>query len=171
MKKKNKLNKKIRRSLIIISILLVILFILIGVYLKNIEKNDRVFYEKSKTILLESKQVEDVSKSYYFQDKELIHIHQGKQNAKVSLYFIDVDKEKVIDQTLISDVYPEETLKEKVSQFCEDCRFISIQPAYLDSKKVYEVKYKDNATRYVYDYYDLMTGEHVETLKLNQKFN
>ncbi len=165
------MNKKLKNTLIVMSILIFILLFLIVFYLKRIETNSVIFYEDSQTILTEIEGVTEISQSYYFQDKDLIHIHQGKKNNETFLYFVDVEARKIIDQALVSDLYSEEILRKNLSQSCSSCQLISIQPAYIDGQKLYEVKYKETPVRYVYDYYDLLTGKHIEKLKLSQKFN
>ncbi|WIF96355.1 MULTISPECIES: cell wall elongation regulator TseB-like domain-containing protein [Pontibacillus] len=90
-------------------------------------------------------------------------------NGEKGMAFIPVtegnEKEEVIYVTG-QEITSKETMQRLWSDQCMSCTFIEIKPAIHQDVPLWEITYKDEDNRYVFDYYKMENGKRYEVFRL-----
>ncbi|MDC3415347.1 DUF5590 domain-containing protein [Aquibacillus salsiterrae] len=78
------------------------------------------------------------------------------------------DDSSAIRFFVVEDMVDEQAIKSNWQSSCQNCEFISINPAVEQSTLLWEIKYIDDNDRYVFAYYSFKDGSEYEQFKLRQ---
>jgi|SRR5690625_214402 len=165
---------RIGKILIIILVIAVLLGILFySIYLYSYIESSRVNdLEVTKTKVIQSGQLTEVTEMYHFQDKEAYHILIGLDKDKKSkILFVPLDqKEEEIMMVDVNETLSEERVTQIVLKECQSCNIVTTTPAMVDNKPLWEVTYFDERDRYVIDYLSMYDGSRYEQLRMFRKY-
>ena|SRR5690625_1473150 len=164
---------RIGKLIIILLVLLILLGIIFyGIYLYRYIESSRVDgLEVTKTDMIQSGQLADVTELYHFQDKEAYHILIGiDKNQKEKILFVPLDQDKEVTSLDTDDLLSKEQVKQNIVNDCQLCNITSITPAMVDNKPLWEITYFDEKDRYVIDYLSMDDGSRFEQLRMYRKY-
>src|SRR5690625_2780856 len=141
-------------KLIIIFLVLAILIgvVLYAIYLYSFIESSRLKdLSITKSKLIQTGQMTEITEMYHFQDKEAYHIFFGLNKDKNNIIIFvpvaqDDDELTVIDT---DKTLPEEKAKQRILDECSSCDIIATSPAMIDDRPLWEVTYFDKKNRYV----------------------
>ncbi|QSS98438.1 DUF5590 domain-containing protein [Pontibacillus sp. ALD_SL1] len=91
-------------------------------------------------------------------------------NGVKGFAFIPVTDEKEGSVTYVenTDMVVQEEMHRIWEDQCADCSFIEITPAIHQGVPLWEITYRDENNRYVFDYYKMENGKRFEVFRLQQ---
>src|SRR5690625_2790654 len=154
---------RIGKILIIILVIAVLLGILFySIYLYSYIESSRVNdLEVTKTKVIQSGQLTEVTEMYHVEDKD----------KKSKILFVPLDqKEEEIMMVDVNETLSEERVTQIVLKECQSCNIVTTTPAMVDNKPLWEVTYFDERDRYVIDYLSMYDGSRYEQLRMFRKY-
>ncbi|WP_145997048.1 DUF5590 domain-containing protein [Halobacillus sp. Marseille-P3879] len=154
--------------LLILGIVIIILTgFLTWMYL-HIENSKTSQYSKAEQFALNEELLEEVNQITRYNGEVPIHILKGVSSDNEEVFiFIDLKNQQELASVSAEDMIGKSTAKSNVNQ-CTSCEFIDLQLAYEENRPVWEVTYKDESNRYVFEYLDAINGEEVQRFAFRQ---
>lgn len=165
------IEHKSGKIFIIVIIAVVLMFGYMG-YLYYSVQNDKTDSYTSSTQVAqkETPLTSAISVSRYHGMHQYDIVAGVDDNGVKGFAFIPVTDEKEESVTYVAntDMVVEEEMISIWEDQCADCTFIEITPALHQGVPLWEITYKDDNNRYVFDYYKMENGKRFEVFRLQQ---
>ena len=140
-------------------------------YQSTMNKKENEFKE-TKAYVLDNDFLVEISKMEAFYEQHSYHIFlgQNKEQEEVIVFVPVPLEEEEIKVISARDIISEQQAIIKISKECSKCKKISVKPAMINDRPLWELTYFDAYNRYNIDYLTMEDGERYERLQLNQTF-
>lgn len=128
--------------------------------------------EETKKQILNNTSITSIEKVEQFNGAEAYHVIYGKNKkgeGKIIFYPIK-GKEKDLTTIDQSEIIPEKQVLSQWEEQCNGCKLINIVPALVKDESLWEITYKDQSDRYVFDYLSLYDGSRYEQYRFKRMF-
>ncbi|MFG6148721.1 cell wall elongation regulator TseB-like domain-containing protein [Halobacillus sp. B23F22_1] len=134
----------------------------------HIENTRTSQYDEVSEFVLGEGLLESVDKVTRYNGETPIHIVNGMDDQNEERYlFIDFVNQEEVSTISAADMIDENSARRNVNQ-CNGCEFVDVQLAFEENRPVWEVTYKDESNRYVFEYLDVRNGEEVQRFAFRQ---
>lgn len=166
-----------QRTLIIISVIFVLLFISgmsYGIFLyMDLNKERTAGHEETEKELLNQTNLTDIIKIENFNGEEPYHVVYGEDedNEKQIVFYPLEGNEKTITTVDASEVISDRNMLSMWQEECNSCELVKITPALLEDDILWELVYYDEENRYVFDYRSIYDGSQYEEIRYLRTFD
>lgn len=171
--RKNKFKLTWLKWLIVLCSILIIGIMIYSVSLYySILNNKETGFQKSEQIILEQTKLTSVNKVERFHGDTSYHVITGRaKDGDTYFAFLPIAKKhKKQKITLVNhaNIMPRSQVKDDWLKSCQTCHFIRISPGLIDDQPVWEMTYKDQSLRYVFDYLSMYDGKSIEQFRFKR---
>ncbi|WP_143414485.1 DUF5590 domain-containing protein [Halobacillus massiliensis] len=156
-------------TLVIGSILCFIIFLL-GMWMySHINASKTQDFDRAESFATQEAGFRQVDKVTRYNGKSVIHIVQGANEEGESIYgFINLADNKLLITLDAEQMISKEAVRNDSEASCSSCEWIDTQLAYEENRPVWELTYKDESNRYVFEYIDVENGERIQRFAFRQ---
>ena len=173
IERKNKFKLTWLIWFIVLCCVLIIGILIYSVYLYySILNHKETGLQKSEQIILEQTKLISVDKVERFHGDTSYHVITGRaKDGDTYFAFLPITnnhkKQKI---TLINhaNIISQSQIKDHWLKSCQTCHFIRISPGLIDDQPVWEITYKDQSLRYVFDYLSMYDGKSIEQFRFKR---
>ncbi|WP_173916326.1 DUF5590 domain-containing protein [Halobacillus sp. Marseille-Q1614] len=159
----------VKWALLITGILFVIIFTLCTWMYLHINDSKTQNYDKAKTFAKEEAGFNQVDNVTRYNGQTVIHIVNGTTKDGEDMYaFINVEEMEVLSTLSSEQMISGEALRSEIEAGCSSCEWVDTQLAFEENRPVWELTYKDDSNRYVFEYIDVENGEQVQRFAFRQ---
>jgi len=162
-------RKWLRRSLIILFILMISCFILALYFYYDLNNSRTSGFEETENVILDQTAITEVNHIERFHGAEAYHVVYGTNSEgaeKIILYPLE-GTEKNITTIDTSEIIPKESVGAQWSEQCTGCELAGITPALIDGEALWELTYYDSNNEYVMDYFSMYDGSNYHQFRFD----
>ncbi|WP_176555813.1 DUF5590 domain-containing protein [Virgibacillus ndiopensis] len=178
---KTMINKQYSRSIVpkwlkwtflVLCLVLISCFIYSGFLYHDIQLSKTDGFSQTKKKVLDETELSSIASISRFQGLTEYHVVRGStKEEEDKLVFVPIENESE-KLTIINtkEIISKQNIKEQWQAQCNKCELIEIMPAMVKEKPLWEITYKDNSGRYIFDYLSIYDGERYEQFRLKSMF-
>lgn len=141
---------------------------------QSIQSERTTGFDDSETFILDNTELVEIDLIEAYYGEETYHIIFGEtKNNEQKIAFLPISDHVDDDNLTIIDyskIVPEEEILNQINEQCQECQVKKINPAMIDDNPLWEITYRDQNNRYVFDYLSIYDGSRFERLQLKPMF-